>query len=627
MQLPPHHRTAVLSLLLALSIVGFGVIAAIYAEYRKRDASQWLRHTVSVQSNLNQLADTLRRIESGERGYLLSQKEEYLEPYDSIAPDVATQIEYLRDLVSDDPRQQRTLDQLVPLLSERLQLLKSRTRAVQEGRIAEAVASFNAGVGKELMDRVFDALKGMLREENWLYQQREQVYLAASESLSIIFGVLFLSLAASGLFILNSSERQLFALEAGNEKLVASNEKLQLAYDEVIEQARQRVQIEAQLRQAQKLDALGHLSGGIAHDFNNLLSVILASLNIMRRRLSSGDPNIGALIESAEEGVNKATRLVRRLLAFSREQPLDPKVLNPDALITGMSEILRRTIGSNIELELQLAEGLWETCADAHELENALLNLVVNARDAMPGGGRLLIATENASIDDRYAAQNPGLDPGEYVKISVSDTGEGMTPEVAARAFDPFFTTKPVAKGTGLGLSQVHGFVRQSNGAIKIYSELGSGTTVTMLFPRFLGSVATPNIPERAAVPLGKPDEVLLIVDDDPTARRLSVAAAQELGYSVLEADGGNAAIEMIKEHPEVRLLVTDVVMPGIDGAQLTREAVFRRHDLRVLFMTGFPRAFLLRHNIQTENVLTKPFTLRQFAEAVRAALRRPQTS
>ncbi len=312
---------------------------------------------------------------------------------------------------------------------------------------------------------------------------------------------------------------------------------------------------------------------------------------------------------------------MRRLLAFSREQPLDPKVLDPNELISGMSEILQRTLGSKIELETQLAEGLWETCIDAHELENALLNLAVNARDAMPRGGRLVIATENISIDESYAALNPGLKPGEYVKVSVSDTGEGMPPEVVARAFDPFFTTKPVGKGTGLGLSQVHGFVRQSNGNIKIYSEPGHGTSIAMLFPRFLGIVTSPTSLESADLPLGNRKEVLLIVDDDPIARGLCVMAAKELGYSVLEADGGKAAIEILKGHPEIRLLVTDVVMPGIDGAQLTREAVFRRHDLRVLYMTGFPRAFLLRQNIQTDNVLTKPFTLRQFAEAVRVAL------
>ncbi len=621
MQLPPRQRRTALSLLFALATVGIAVIASIYAESRKRDAALWVRHTITVESSLHQFAATLRRIQSNERGYLLTQDEQYLEPYEVVAPQVRMQIDKLRDLLADAVAQQQVIDRLVPLVNERLQLLKWRTQAIREGRGAEAIASFKAGRGKDLTDQAFEILNSVLREEDSLYQQSQQAYFSASEWLSVIFGFLFLSLAASALFVVLSSERHLYALEAANENLLAANKKLQMAYDEVVKQAQQRLQVEAQLRQSQKLEALGHLSGGMAHDFNNLLSVILASLNIVRRKLKSGSLDIEGLIDSAEEGVNKAARLVRRLLAFSREQPLDPKVLDPNELISGMSDILRRTLGSNIELETQLAEGLWETCIDAHELENAVLNLAVNARDAMPGGGRLVVSTENISIDDNYAAQNPGLAPGEYVKVSVSDTGEGMAPEIVARAFDPFFTTKPIGKGTGLGLSQVHGFVRQSNGNIKIYSELGHGTSIVMLFPKFLGSVASPASVENAELPLGDREEVLLIVDDDPIARRLTVMAAKELGYGVLEADGGKAAIEIMKEHPEIRLLVTDVVMPEIDGAQLTREAVFRRHDLRVLYMTGFPRAFLLRQNIQTDNVLTKPFTLRQFAEAVRLAL------
>jgi signal transduction histidine kinase/CheY-like chemotaxis protein len=603
------------------------VMASIYAETRKRDAASWVRHTITVESSLHQFAATLRRVQSGERGYLLTQEEQYLEPYEAVAPQVQIQIDKLRDLLADAEAQQQAMDRLVPLVNERLQLLKWRTQAVREGRSAEALASFKTGHGRDLTDQAFKILDSILREEDALYQKRQQAYYAASEWLSVIFGFLFLSLAASALFIVLSSERHLYELEGANRKLQAANQKIQMAYDEVIEQARQRVKVESQLRQSQKLEALGQLAGGIAHDFNNLLSVILASLNIVRRKLRSGSHEIDGLIDSAEEGVNKAARLVRRLLAFSREQPLDPKVVNPNELIRGMSDILRRTLGSDVELEKQLADGLWETCIDSHELENALLNLVVNARDAMPGGGRLVIATENISIDENYAAQNPGLKPGEFVKVSVSDTGEGMPAEVVARAFDPFFTTKPVGKGTGLGLSQVHGFVRQSNGAVKVYSELGHGTSVAMLFPRFLGSFASSVSRENPDLPFGHPEEILLIVDDDPTARRLTVMAAKELGYNVLEADGGKAAIEILKRQPEIKLLVTDVVMPEMDGAQLTREAVFRRHDLRVLYMTGFPRAFLVRHNIQTENVLTKPFTLRQFAEAVRVALGRPPMS
>lgn len=227
-------------------------------------------------------------------------------------------------------------------------------------------------------------------------------------------------------------------------------------------------------------------------------------------------------------------------------------------------------------------------------------------------------------IDESYSAQNPGVQPGEYIKLSVADTGEGMKPDVVARAFDPFFTTKPMGKGTGLGLSQVHGFVKQSNGHIKIYSEPGLGTNISILFPRFLGAAGANSRSDDAELPLGKPEEMMLVVDDDPTALKLTALAARELGYTVQEAGGGAAAIGVLRAHPEVALLVTDVVMPEMDGAQLTREAVFRRHDLKVLYMTGFPRAMLLGQNIQIENVLTKPFTLRQFAQTVRKILDSP---
>ena len=364
---------------------------------------------------------------------------------------------------------------------------------------------------------------------------------------------MFLAIAGSGLYVLFSSQKQL--------------RKLKQAYDQVVEQSGLRLQAEAQLRQSQKLEALGHLAGGIAHDFNNLLTVIVASLNILRRK-AKDVPGCEELCLSAEGSADRAARLVRRLLAFSREQPLDPKVLDLNELIEGMSDILKRTLGSPIEVGTHLAEGLWRSCIDGHELENALLNLAVNARDAMPGGGHLIISTENALIDERYSARNPEVDPGHYVLVTVTDTGEGMTPEIAARAFDPFFTTKPVGKGTGLGLSQVHGFVKQSNGHVKVYSEPGRGTSVKLLFPRFLGDIESCEAEgAEAQLLLGTPEEVLLIVDDDDVARRMTALAARELGYATLEAADSPSALAVLKAHPEIGLLITDVVMPGVDGA------------------------------------------------------------
>ncbi|WP_363351509.1 CHASE3 domain-containing protein [Methylocystis echinoides] len=618
MKLPHRQRAALLSVLFAMAIVAFAVAAAMHTEGRKRDASIWVRHTMAVKNCLNSLSALIRRAESGERGFIATQDRRFLElSYETVAPQIEREIDDLRDLVADNSKQLTAIERALPLIHERLELMRSRIQSVVEGRPEEALASLKGGHGLDIMretTRIFDVMRS---EEDRLYQQREQAYLSAAEALEIVFGFLFLAVAASGLFVLLTSERQLIALEA-------ANENLQRAYEEVVKQSSERVKVEAQLRQAQKLEAMGQLTGGIAHDFNNMLAVIVSSLNILRRKLKSVEGDFHMLVDAAEEGADKAARLVRRLLAFSREQPLDPKVLIVNDLVRGMSDILRRTTGSRIELETHLAKGLWETCIDAHELENALLNLAVNARHAMPNGGRLIVTTENATIDESYSAQNPGVEPGEYINLSVADTGEGMTPEVVARAFDPFFTTKPMGKGTGLGLSQVHGFVKQSNGHIKIYSEPGLGTNISILFPRFLGAVGANSHPSGAELPLGKPNEVLLVVDDDPTALKLTALAARELGYTVYEAGGGKAAIGVLKAHPEISLLVTDVVMSDMDGAQLTREAVFRRHDLKVLYMTGFPRAMLLGQNIQVENVLTKPFTLQQFAQALRKVIDNP---
>jgi signal transduction histidine kinase len=298
-----------------------------------------------------------------------------------------------------------------------------------------------------------------------------------------------------------------------------SKEKLQRAYEDLFEQSRLQVQIESQLRQAHKLHALDYLASGVAHDLNNMLAIIVASLNLLRRKFPQAESEAEILIDAAEEGAEKAARLARRLLSFSREQPLDPRICNINRLITGMQLFLQQTIGPKNAVDLSLADGLYDVCVDAHELENALLNLAVNATDAMPQGGRLWIKTEN--IVFTKADVPLGINDGPYAKIIVSDTGEGMSPDVAARALDPFFTTKVVGKGTGLGLAQVHAFTKRSKGELILLSEVGKGTSVSMLFPRFLGeatATATGNALQRA-----KPAEAILIVDDDSTARRLMV--------------------------------------------------------------------------------------------------------
>ncbi|NYZ16675.1 PAS domain-containing protein [Azospirillum sp. RWY-5-1] len=380
---------------------------------------------------------------------------------------------------------------------------------------------------------------------------------------------------------------------------------------------------EEAMRQLQKMEAVGQLTGGIAHDFNNMLAVVLGGLSLMERRLARGDTDVGRYLEGAKDGALRAAALTQRLLAFSRQQPLAPEPLDANRLVTGMTELLTRTLGEHIRVETVLSAGLWRIHADASQLENAVLNLSVNARDAMPAGGRLTIETANAHMDDRYAAEH-AIPAGQYVLIAVSDTGTGMEPAVAARAFDPFFTTKSVGRGTGLGLSQVFGFVRQSGGHVKIYSEVGVGTTVKLYLPRFYGT-AQPAAVRRAAPPpgLGHPSEVVLVVEDDDRVRAWSVEALRELGYTVLHAANGPEALTRLQAGQAIDLLFTDVVMPDMTGRELADRALALLPDLKVLFTTGYTRNAIVHNGMLDPgtNFLPKPFSLDQLAAKVRSVL------
>ncbi|MDQ7958508.1 MAG: PAS domain S-box protein [Pseudomonadota bacterium] len=390
--------------------------------------------------------------------------------------------------------------------------------------------------------------------------------------------------------------------------------------DEVAERSR----TEDALRQAQKMEAVGQLTGGIAHDFNNMLAVVIGSLDLLARRFADSEPRAARYIESARDGARRAAQLTQRLLAFSRQQPLKPEAVDANRLVAGMSDLLRHSLGASVRLETVQAGGLWRSHADPNQLENVILNLAVNARDAMPDGGRLTIETANCHLDENYVAAHIGLAPGQYVMIAVTDTGAGMTPEVLAKAFDPFFTTKEVGRGTGLGLSQVYGFVKQSGGHVKIYSERGQGTTVKVYLPRLTGHADTP-APAQAAgsLPLGDAQELVLVVEDEAAVRQFSVEALTELGYRVLEADGAAAALELIDAHPEITLLFTDVVMPEVNGRKLADEARRRRPGLKVLFTTGYTRNAVVHNGVLDAGVqlIGKPFTVEALAARVREVL------
>jgi len=388
-----------------------------------------------------------------------------------------------------------------------------------------------------------------------------------------------------------------------------------------------RLKTEQALRQAQKMEAVGQLTGGIAHDFNNMLAVVLGSLELLDRRFAAAEPRAKRYIDSARDGAKRAAQLTQRLLAFSRQQPLSPVPLDANQLVSGMSDMLRHSLGGAVRLETVLSGGLWRIHADRNQLESVILNLAVNGRDAMGAladGGRLTIETANAHLDERYAAEHLGVAAGQYVLIAVSDTGSGMPPEVMAKAFDPFFTTKEVGRGTGLGLSQVYGFIKQSGGHVKIYSEVGEGTTVKVYLPRLVHlPVEDAPTPVAAPLPRGDHKEVVLVVEDEPAVRQFSVDALGELGYRVLEADGAAAALKILDAHPEISLLFTDVVMPDVNGRKLAEEALRRRPGLKVLFTTGYTRNAVVHNGVLDVGVhlIGKPFTLEDLAVRVREAL------
>jgi PAS domain S-box-containing protein len=381
------------------------------------------------------------------------------------------------------------------------------------------------------------------------------------------------------------------------------------------------------LRQSQKMEAVGQLTGGIAHDFNNMLAVVIGSLDLLGRRIGDADARARRYVDAASDGARRAALLTQRLLAFSRQQPLKPESIDANKLVAGMSELIRGSLGGDVRLETVLASGLWRTHADPNQLENVILNLAVNARDAMPDGGRLTIETQNAHLDARYVAAHLGTAPGQYVLVAVTDTGTGMPEEVIAKAFDPFFTTKEVGKGTGLGLSQVYGFVKQTGGHVKIYSERGQGTTVKVYLPRLLTEdPAIAGKDDLAEMPLGEAQEVVLVVEDEPAVRQFSVDALSELGYRVLEADGAAAALRLLDSHPEIALLFTDVVMPEVNGAKLAMEARRLRPDLRILFTTGYTRNAVVHNGVLDPGVelIGKPFSIEELAAKVRDVLDAP---
>ena len=400
-----------------------------------------------------------------------------------------------------------------------------------------------------------------------------------------------------------------------------------LGFAKITKDLTERRAADERARQAQKMEGIGQITGGVAHDFNNLLTIIIGNLETLQRNLDGRTPGDDRLLRAADNamrGARRAETLTQRLLAFARQQPLEPKPVELGRLVTNMSDLLRRTLGEHITVETVLDGGLWRALADPNQLELAILNLAVNARDAMPGGGKLTLETANAYLDDKYAAAQVEVLPGQYVMLAVTDNGSGMPPDVLARAFDPFFTTKDVGHGTGLGLSQVYGFVKQSRGHVKLYSEVGVGTTVKLYLPRAHAVHAVAESEPDEPVVRGRAGETILVVEDDEDVRTYSCETLRDLGYNVLEAKDARAGLELLGRHPEVGVLFTDVGLPGgMNGRELAETARKRKPGIGVLFTTGYARNAIVHEGRLEPGVrlITKPFTRGTLASKLRDIL------
>lgn len=602
----------------ALLPLGFGfvvlissTVVTIWLSTKQQAAVAWVRNTLEVENRINLVHSLVTDAESGQRGYLLTGQSAYLDPYQKATVRIPIELEALREQTADNSRQRQHFFLLRANLQQKLSLLSGSVALVQLGRGSEAVDMVRTDKDRRDMAKIRLILSSMIAEEDRLLGERAADlgwFNAASRLVLLMSALLVTGLAY---FAVRDASRRLTALDDGQQRLT--------------EEVQERRSAQSQVVQLQKMEAIGQLTGGIAHDFNNMLAVVIGSLDIARRRLASAEPLTATkYIDSAMEGAELAASLTASLLAFARRQPLEPKVLDPNALVSGMAEMLRRTLGEDFQVETVLAGGLWQVCADGAQIESALINLAVNARDAMPDGGKLTIETGNRELDERYAADHDEVTAGQYVMLSVTDTGTGMSQEVIDRVFEPFFTTKEVGRGTGLGLSQVFGFLKQSDGHVNIYSEVGGGTTIKLYLPRHVGNVVVDNArSDNIEIQRASAEEIVLVVEDRAQVRRTTAAALQELGYRVIVAANGGEALQQLAAQPQIDLLFTDIMMPRMTGRQLADRATAERPDLKVLYTTGYTRNGIVHNGIVDYGVsfLAKPFSIEALARKVREVL------
>ncbi len=547
-------------------------------------------------------------------------------------------IERLARLTRDNPEQAALVKALRALYRTRSDELEAAALHLNYDQKVPALSAYFAAGKTDSIARTKAIFREIVRNEQSVLATRAgdaQGFLQQANRLAAILAVLGLLLVAALIALgwttievigqrrraRNRADAESLRAEVLEAAVNERTAELRLANQHLLTEAAERAQAEAQLRQIQKMEAVGQLTGGIAHDFNNMLAVVVGGLELAKRKLHDHATDAERHIDNAMEGANRAAALTRRLLAFARAEPLLPQAIAPDVLVTGMSDLMDRTLGERIRLEYATVPDLWPIWVDRHQLENAILNLAVNARDAMEHDGCLTIRTSNIVLAADEIGESP---PGDYARIDVSDTGAGMTPEVLDRVFEPFFTTKPVGKGTGLGLSQIFGFVRQSGGEIAIASTPGVGTTVSLYLPRHHVYGAGLPDPDETPTEIDSvrlvSNQVALVVEDDPRVLIATSSALEELGFEALRAPGAEEAKALLVSGTHVDIVVTDVIMPGMTGPELIAEIAPLYPELAVLFVTGYADvddAAAFRGHA----VLRKPYTIGALQAAVEAAL------
>ena len=590
----------------SILILGFALLVAVvlgcaWLVQRQSEDSADARRVLELQNRFTRALSLMQDAEIGQRGFILTGDEAYLKPYHGAALAFEEEMDAIEKLVVRSARLPE-LENIRKLAAAKFAEIETTIAKMKSGDRAGAVDLVKTDQGKLIMDEVRMMIARMIAFDDRALKERlaEASDNARLLQWSILAAILFVLLLAA--YVISAHRAQIRTL---------------------VDLVAQRERAGEQMRQMQKMQAIGQLTGGIAHDFNNMLAIVIGSLSLMQKRLAQGNNDVSRYADAAMEGAQRAATLTSRLLAFSRQQPLMPVTLDLNKAVAGMSELIRRSIGETIEMETVLAGGLWRTFADASEVENAILNLCVNARDAMPEGGKLTIETANCHLDENYASTRNDVTAGQYVLIAVTDTGTGMSDEVMNRAFDPFFTTKPSGKGTGLGLSQVYGFVKQSGGHIQIYSETGVGSTVKIYLPRTQRAEIAAR-QEKAVSPQGSVENVILVVEDEARVRGVSVTALRELGYTVIHAESGDEALGKLRAHPGVSLLFTDIVMPGMNGKALATEALRDFPHLKVLYTTGYTHNAVVHNGVVDADaqLIVKPYTVDQLATKIHEVLR-----